>query len=184
MSTPDLQCVGTTGHFYHRPLPGAEVRFSQQPVGVNKLATLNKSMCTKAGLQGNISNHSGKRTCATSLFHEGFDEQMVSSRTGHRSTAIRDYKVPSDEQQFALWKILDPPTANMVSTVTLHDTDGDSDERRAKIPCTHGPAANVSTNLISRETSVECPVSLPLSGTFQNCTFNFSFFFLVKSETI
>ena len=140
MSTPDLQCVGTTGHFYHHPLPGAEVCFFQQPVGVNKLATLNKSMCTKADLQGNFSNHSGKRTCATSLFHEGFDEQMFSSRTGHRSTAIRDYK---DEQQFALWKILDPPTANMVSTVTLHDTDGNSDERRAKIPCTH---ANITGN--------------------------------------
>ena len=101
-----------------------------------KLATLIKSMCTKAGLQGNFSNHSGKRTCATSLFHEGFDEQIVSSRTGRRSTAIRDNKVPSDKQQFALSKILDPPTANMVSTMTLHDTDDDSDERRAKIPCT------------------------------------------------
>ena len=176
MSKPDLQCVGTTGHFYHRPLPGTEARFSQQPVGVNKLASLNKSVCTKAGLQGNFSYHSGKRTCATSLFHEGFDEQTISSRTGHRSTTIRDYKVPSDEQQFALSKILYPPTANMVSTVTLHDTDGDSEERRAKIPCTHGPAANVSPNLISLETSEECPVSLPLSGTFQNHTFNLSFF--------
>ena len=171
MSTPGLQCVGTTGYFYHRPFPGTEVRFSQQPVGVNKLATLNKSMYTKAGLKGNFSNHSGKRTCATSLFHEGFDEQMISSRTGHRSTAIRDYKVPSDEQQFALSKILDPSTANMVSTVTLHDIYGDSEESRAKMPCTHGPAAIFSTNLISRETSEECPVSLPLSGTFQNCTF-------------
>ena len=176
MSTPGLQCVGTTNHFYHRPFPGTEVRFSQKPVGVNKLATLNKSMYTKAGLKGNFSNHSGKRTCATSLFHEGFDEQMISSRTGHRSMAIRDYKVLSDEQQFALSKILDPPTANMVSTMTLHDTGGDIDERRAKIPRTHGPAANVSTALISQETSEECPVSLPLSGTFQNCTFNFSFF--------
>ena len=154
MSTPGLQCVGTTDHFYHRPFPGTEVRFSQQPVGVNKLATLNKSMYTKAGMKG-----------------KGFDEQMISSRTGHRSTAIRDYKVPSDEQQFALSKILDPSTANMVSTVTLHDTDGDSEESRAKMSCTHGPVAIVSTNLISRETSEECPVSLPLSKTFQNCTF-------------
>ena len=170
MSTPGLQCVGTTNHFYHRPFPGTEVRFSQQPVCVNKLATLNKSMYTKAGLKENFSNHSGKRTCATSLFHEGFDEQMISSRTGHRSTAIRDYKVPSDEQQFALSKILDPSTANMVSTVTLHDTDGDSEESRAKMSCTHGSAAIVSTNLISRETSEECPVSLPLLKTFRNCT--------------
>ena len=108
--------------------------------------------------------------------HEGFDEQMILSRTGHRSTAIRDYKVPSGEQQFALSKILVPPTANMVSTVTLHDTDGNSEERRAKIPCIHGPAANFSSNLISRETSEECLVSLQLSGTFQNCTFNLSFF--------
>ena len=108
--------------------------------------------------------------------HKGFDEQIISSRTGHRSTAIRNYKVPSGEQQFALSKILDPPTANMISTVTLHDTDGNSEERRAKIPSTHGPAANVSSNLISQETSEECPVSLQLSGTFQNCTFNLSFF--------
>ena len=122
-------------------------------------------MCIKAGLQGNFSNHSGKRT---SLFHEGFDEHMISSRTGHLSTTIRDYKVSSDEQQFALSKILDPPTANMVNTVTLHDTDGDSEELRAKIPCAHGTAANVSTNLTSRKT-VD---GLPLSGTFQNCTFN------------
>ena len=101
-----------------------------------------------------FSNHSGKRTCVTSLFHEGFDEQIISSRTRHRSTAKREYKVglPSHEQQFELSKIFDPPTANMVSTMTLHDTDGDSDEQKyhAKIPYTYRPAANVSTNLISQ----------------------------------
>ena len=25
MSAPGLQCVGTTGHFYHRPFPGTEI---------------------------------------------------------------------------------------------------------------------------------------------------------------
>ena len=51
VSAPDLHAfpgmLGTTGHFYRRPLSGVEVRFSQQPVGGNK------SMSTKAGLQGN-----------------------------------------------------------------------------------------------------------------------------------
>ena len=133
-------------------------------------------MCTKVGLKGNFSNYLGKWTCTTSLFHDGFDKQMILSRTGHRSTAIREYKVPYDEQQFVLSKILDPLTANIISTMTLHDTDSDSDERPAKIPRTHGLTANVSTNLISQETCHECPVSLPLSGTFQNCAFIFSFF--------
>ena len=139
-------------------------------------------MYTKAGLKGNFSNHSGKRTCATSLFHEGFDEQMISSRTGHRSTAIRDSKVPSDEQQFALSKILDPSTANMVSTVTLHDTDGDSEESRAQMSCTHGPAAIVSTNLISRETS-EVPIFTTIVQNFPEL-YILIYHLLVKSETI
>lgn len=39
--------------------------------GVNKLGTIIKTMRAKAGFVGNFSNHSGKRTCATTLFQSG-----------------------------------------------------------------------------------------------------------------
>ena len=35
------------------------------------------TICKKAGIEGNFSNHSGKRTCATSLYDAGIDEQEI-----------------------------------------------------------------------------------------------------------
>ena len=99
MSTPDLQCVGTTGHFYHRPLPGTEVRFSQQPVGGNKLATLNKSICTKVVCREiSLTTQKNEPVRYRFFMRVSMNRSMVSSRTGQRSMAIQDYKVPSDEQ--------------------------------------------------------------------------------------
>ena len=49
--------------FYRRALEGKT--FSKQCIGIIKLSTLMKSMCEEGGLEGNFSNHSGKRTCAT-----------------------------------------------------------------------------------------------------------------------
>lgn len=107
------------GPFYRRPLDGPGLRFSIQPVGVNKLSVLIKSCCAAAGLKGQFSNHSGKRTCATSLFQRGVDEQLIMSRTGHRSTAVRAYKRPCPAQAVEVSKILDPPKSKVkIETVT------------------------------------------------------------------
>lgn len=43
-----------------------------------------KEICQKAGLVGNYTNHSGKRTCATSLYKAGLDEQSIMDRKDHR----------------------------------------------------------------------------------------------------
>lgn len=47
------------GPFYRCPLPGPEIRFGIQPMGVSKLGTIIKPMCSEAGFVGNFSNHSG-----------------------------------------------------------------------------------------------------------------------------
>jgi hypothetical protein len=104
-----IELIGGKDTFYRRPLPG-KLEFSKQPVGVNKLSKIIKNMCQQAGLVGNFSNHSGKRTCATSLYQAGFDEQAIMGRTGHRSTAVRAYKRPSNEQQLQLSRALNPPS--------------------------------------------------------------------------
>lgn len=69
------------------------MRYGEQVLGVNKLKGLMKEIAGNAGLEGNFTNHSGKRTCAIQLYQAGIDEQEIMSRTGHRSeVAVRKYK--------------------------------------------------------------------------------------------
>ena len=57
-----------------------------------------------------FTNHSGKVTCATTLYESGqFDEQAIMSRTGHRSTAVRKYKRASDRMLQNVSDALQPP---------------------------------------------------------------------------
>ncbi|CAG2232164.1 unnamed protein product [Mytilus edulis] len=74
--------LGNDGCFYRKPLAlvGNTIRYGKQPLGVNKLEGLMKEMCQKAGLTGNYTNHSGKRTCATALYKAGLDEQTIMDR--------------------------------------------------------------------------------------------------------
>ena len=51
--------------------------------------------CQQAGFNGRSTNHSGKVTCATQLFVENVDEQLIKLQTGHRSDTVRAYKCPT-----------------------------------------------------------------------------------------
>jgi hypothetical protein len=60
------------GMFYFRPLPNTTIgvpRFANQPVGRNTLAKIIPNMCKAAGIEGSKTGHSGKVTCATTLYH-------------------------------------------------------------------------------------------------------------------
>lgn len=59
---------------YKRTISGT-LKFSKQNIGVNRLENLMKEMCCKAGVHGNFTNQSGKRTCATKLKKSGLDDQ-------------------------------------------------------------------------------------------------------------
>lgn len=101
-----------SGPFYRRPLDNIipkQPRFSVAPVGVNAIRQLLPKAASLAGIQGNITAHSGKVTCATSLFQKNIDEQLIMSRTGHRSTAVRIYKRKCSNHEKNLSKILESP---------------------------------------------------------------------------
>jgi len=51
-----------------------------------------------------IVNHSGHVTCCTRLHNDGFDEQSITGRSGHRSNVVQIYKRPSLEQEKAVSK--------------------------------------------------------------------------------
>ncbi|XP_066288271.1 zinc finger MYM-type protein 3-like [Branchiostoma lanceolatum] len=101
------------GSFYRRPMVKSTVpKFTLQPVGKNTLSTYIKTMCAKAGVLTagrNLTNHSGKVTCATQMWAAGFDEQTIMARTGHRSNAVRAYKRPSSELLKDVSNQLQPP---------------------------------------------------------------------------
>ncbi|CAC5392434.1 unnamed protein product [Mytilus coruscus] len=106
------------GPFYRRPVvklglkTSGKPKFSAQVVGVKKLSTYIKTMFDLAGIDHtdrNISNHSGKVTCVTTLYDKGFDNAAVTSRSGHRSNAVETYKRQSVEMNDRISKYLQPP---------------------------------------------------------------------------
>ena len=57
-------------------------------------------MCKEAGIEGYKTGHSGKVTCATTLYHQHFSDQEIKERTGYRSLeALRKYKCTGSDQQ-------------------------------------------------------------------------------------
>jgi len=73
----------------------------------------------------NIVNHSGRVACCTRLFNDGFDDQMISSRSGHRSNAVRLYKRPSVEQEKAVSHALDVPSDELQPNQKTVKLEGD-----------------------------------------------------------
>ena len=113
-----LSLIPPDGPFYRRPLAGHPPRYSAQVIGVNKLSTIVKNFCQKAGFQGFFTNHSGKVTCATELFRNNIDEQLIMKQTGHRSQdAVRRYKRPSTEHELKVSDVLQPPEPKRSSMI-------------------------------------------------------------------
>ena len=105
-----LTLIPATGPFYRRPIGDSPPRYSTQAIGLNTLKTIAKNFCTEAGFSSQYSNHSGKETCATELFRNDVDEQLIMKQTGHQSQdAVRAYKRPSIEHTKRLSDYLQPP---------------------------------------------------------------------------
>ncbi|XP_046554044.1 uncharacterized protein LOC124263442 [Haliotis rubra] len=93
-----------------------------------------------AGFKGFFTNHSLRATTATRLYESGIDEQLIAERTGHRSSAIREYKRTSDQ----LLKVVDDVVQNKrrakpaTSAATLPCSS------RQESSCTSSPAPDKS----------------------------------------
>ncbi|CAC5356086.1 unnamed protein product [Mytilus coruscus] len=114
-----LSLIPKAGPFCRSPVgklglkTSGKPKFSAQVVGVNKLSTYIKTMFDLAGIDHtdrNISNHSGKVTCVTTLYDKGFDNAAtVTSKSGHGSNAVETYKRQSVEMNDRISKSLQPP---------------------------------------------------------------------------
>ena len=71
--------------------------------------------CQDAGISGFKTNHSLRVTNATRLFQHGVDEQLIMTRTGHRSVSgVCTYNRVSDDQKETL-------SSNLNSTTNATD---------------------------------------------------------------
>ena len=87
---------------------------------MNKLNVIVKKICKKAGFKGYFTNHSGKVTCATELYKQNIDEQLIMQQTGHRSLdGVRKYKRSSDQHALQVTDVLQPPNPKKFKTSVL-----------------------------------------------------------------
>ncbi|CAG2239147.1 unnamed protein product [Mytilus edulis] len=97
-----LSLIPREGRFYRKPLPhkanDGSIRLASSRLAAG-ISTTDR----------NITNHSGKVTCCTTLFNAGFSDSTVKSRSGHRSTAVDTYKHPLETLQDNVSKALQPP---------------------------------------------------------------------------
>ena len=97
--------------FYCRPLQktSSELQpwYSAVPIGRNMLNQMVALMCETAGISGKKTNHSLRVTGATALFDAGVPEQIIQSRTGHKSVeALRLYERVTNDQVNMVSKVL------------------------------------------------------------------------------
>lgn len=114
----------TQNAFYLRPLekPNSHVWYYNQAAGKNTLSAVVGKLMKKGGFQGYYTNHSLRATCATRLYQENVDEQIIQEITGHRSLdGLRSYKRTSTIQKQTTDSLLQPPASN-ASVKSLADS--------------------------------------------------------------
>ena len=108
------------------------IRFSVQLIGINTLSNRMKDLFQAADIHlenRNITNHSGKVTCCTTLFNAGFSDSSVKFRSGHRSGTVETYKRPLEALHDSVSHALQPPKP----TITACDTDNTATSVKKKL---------------------------------------------------
>ena len=156
-----IRALGNEGDIYRRLLASSagNLRYSNQAIGVDKVALFMKKIAKKGGLKRAFTNHSGKRSCATLLYNARVPEQEIMARTGHRSElAVRKYKRTSDEMLKQVSCALDPSDPNSVQKQSKIDNSEKACET----------AKQGSSSALADITNKAGVIN------FSGCTFNFS----------
>lgn len=114
--------------FYLQPIynPVSSTLFSKQRVGKNKLAGMVGKMMNNVSSTSTerYSNHSLRATAATRLYDAGYDNQAISSVTGHRTRAVEEYKRISFEKNINIQKTIGRMEDHSSTTTTKSNIEG------------------------------------------------------------
>ena len=113
--------IPSEGPFYRRP--GVVTKYTVQPyftkqvVNKNTLNGIVQRFGAEAGLDRYFTGHSGKVTCATELFWNMIDKQLIQAHTGHHGRAgVQCYKWPGEQHFKHVSKLLEPPPSKKPNT--------------------------------------------------------------------
>ena len=70
--------------------------FSATPLGKNALGKLLKTACQKAGIPGQKTNHSVRKTCVKRALEAGCPRECVAQLTGHKNASSLENYVEAD----------------------------------------------------------------------------------------
>ena len=81
---PDMMKPDDPFYLQTIPNPKGDIWFKRQPMGVNKLGSLMKSIATSAALDGKKTNHSARKTMITRLIENNVPPLMVAQLSGQK----------------------------------------------------------------------------------------------------
>ena len=145
----------------HNRKPGSMIWYCNSPLGKNAIGKFLVNAANAAGLPGNISNHSVRKTCISRLMDADLPENYVAQLSGHKNLKSLDaYRSASQSHQRRMSMVLSRSAAT--------DSAGHS-----KIQ-----AAEMSELSVQRQETSSLKTEGFLSGAtigkFEGCTFNFN----------
>lgn len=159
-----------TNALYLKPLqhPTNDCWYQPRPVGHNILSNTIKRLCSKAGIVGNYSNHSLRRTCATRLYQQGAPDDQIMAVTGHRtSNGLKPYKRTSIHQEEKLSKMIQCPPAKKRS---FDDADNQPDSTEKENIAPYKPIGEQPHQVVQVHHSENKPTLSPVAFNFQSCS--------------
>ena len=97
-------------------------KFGANTIPVNQMSQIFIRFYGEAGTDTtgrNISNHSGRVTCCTLLYNEGFTDKAVISRSNHRSNAVHTYQKEQFKILSDISNTLGAPAPQIVKTENI-----------------------------------------------------------------
>ena len=113
--------------------------YGSQVVGQNTIAKVVQELMKEAKIEGFFTNHSLRRSGGTRLFRAGIDRKLVKEATGHKSDAVDQYQVRSDEQREQMSKVIAAPPSHTIvkadEKAQLEESSDTSNNVESKASC-------------------------------------------------
>ena len=114
-----------TSRLYLQPVRKikSDIWFGCNPIGKNSINTIAKRMAEAAGLQGRLTNHSGRHIAIQTLFENGVPPTSVMQLSGHkRIESLSNYSTSVNGQR-EMSRQLSAVTSNLASATANDSAD-------------------------------------------------------------
>ena len=148
--------------------------YKRAPLGIHSLGSTMKDMAVEAGLEGNFTNHSVRKTLCTNLLQAGVAPTLIQQISGHKNVAsISSYASASKAQVKKMNEILNNPVENVpkygeMSSVKTDPAATEILEKKAQ--------TNVPQDVKKCQDDAKAAMGgLMQHSVLNNCTMNFTF---------